>query len=79
MKYFLVRTLPDGSEAKHSWPMTIYEASQSAGFVLYDNARVSKRDAQMFSQRVAIGWSEDTSREFHHESGYIFALRKADS
>lgn len=69
--YQLVRTLPDGTERRHTPVVSIAHAAVAAGLVLYDNARVVKREAQRFSRALE---AHPLGEELRHHSGYAFRI-----
>lgn len=78
MKYFLVRATPERRVREHAEPMTLRTCAIATGYVLHDNANVSKEAAQEFSRQAEKFWEIDDETMVSHESGYSFTLRKAD-
>lgn len=70
--YTLIRTTPEGVERIHSPQPKLRDATISAAYVLYDNARVSKADAQRFS--VVLSKAPLGEVVTHEESGYSFRI-----
>jgi hypothetical protein len=71
--YVLVRTLPDGTERSAGSPLpTVRAAAVAASYVLYDNARVPKAEAQRFAAQLAALPLGETA--VHDGSGYRFRI-----
>lgn len=71
-QYVLVRTLPDGTEKRHSPQDTVRAAAQSSGHVLCDNTGLTKAEAQRFSLRLNRTPCGETLA--HPGSGYSFRI-----
>jgi len=77
--YFLVRATPERRVREHAEPMSLRMCAIMAGYVLHDNANVTKEAAQEFSRQAETFWEIDDGTMASHASGYSFTLRKADS
>lgn len=72
--YTLVRTTPSGVTKKHSPTAKLRDVATAAAYVLHDNTRTTKADAQRFAAlltRAPIG------ETLHHETGYSFRVERA--
>lgn len=71
----LIRTTPEGVEKTQGPFVAPRNASMAAAYVLHDNARVPKAQAQVFSVTLRRAPLGETVR--HPESGYSFRIVKA--
>ena len=73
--YRLVRTTPGGVEKSQGPVDSVRRATVLAAYVLYDNANVSRSEAQGFSVRLGNASLGETVA--HEGTGYRFRVERA--